>query len=130
MLQGEHSAILLTFIKLPFVIKTLVLSIFEWPFYTCFTLVLNVFYTGLHARVLPYSSQPSRPQQDDSEIRLEDLNVLRRSPDLLYNVKISQGQLQLIMEQILFYHIWGLQTFWSSDLNNLMNLPIKQPSDF
>ena len=39
MLQGEHSAILLTFIKLhvPFVIKIFVLSIFEWPFYTCFT---------------------------------------------------------------------------------------------
>ena len=36
MLQGEHSAILLTFIKLPFVIKTFVLSIFEWPFYTGF----------------------------------------------------------------------------------------------
>ena len=35
MLQGEHSAILLTFIKLPFVIKILVLSIFEWVFYTC-----------------------------------------------------------------------------------------------
>ena len=31
MLQGEHSAILSTFIKLPFVIKTVVLSIFEWP---------------------------------------------------------------------------------------------------
>ena len=37
MLQGEHSAILLTFIKLPFVIKSFVLSIFEWPFYTGFT---------------------------------------------------------------------------------------------
>ena len=32
--QGEHSAILLTFIKLPFVIKIFVLSIFERPFYT------------------------------------------------------------------------------------------------
>ena len=31
------SAILLTFIKLPFVIKILVLSIFEWPFYKGFT---------------------------------------------------------------------------------------------
>ena len=41
MLQGEHSAILLTFIKLPFVIKIFVLSIFEWPFYTGFT-VLNI----------------------------------------------------------------------------------------
>ena len=37
MLQGEHSAILLTFIKIPFVIKILVLSIFEWLFYTGFT---------------------------------------------------------------------------------------------
>ena len=36
MLQGEHSAILLTFIKLPFVIKIFVLSIFEKPFYTGF----------------------------------------------------------------------------------------------
>ena len=34
MLHGEHSAILSTFIKLPFVIKIFVLSIFEWPFYT------------------------------------------------------------------------------------------------
>ena len=37
MLQGEHSVILLTFIKLPFVIKIFVLSIFEWQFYTGFT---------------------------------------------------------------------------------------------
>ena len=41
MLQGEHSAILLTFIKLPFVIKIFVLSIFEWPFYTGFTVFIN-----------------------------------------------------------------------------------------
>ena len=33
----ELSAILLTFIKLPFVIKNFILSIFEWPFYTGFT---------------------------------------------------------------------------------------------
>ena len=36
-LQGEHSAILWTFIKLPFVIKIFVLSIFECLFYTGFT---------------------------------------------------------------------------------------------
>ena len=35
--QGEHSAILSTFSKLPFVIKIFVLSIFEWSFYTGFT---------------------------------------------------------------------------------------------
>ena len=40
MLQGEHSAIHSTFIKLPFVIKIFVLSIFEWPFYTGFTVIL------------------------------------------------------------------------------------------
>ena len=37
MLQGEHSAILSTFIKLLFVIKTFVLSTFEWPLKTGFT---------------------------------------------------------------------------------------------
>ena len=37
MLQGEHSAILSTLIKLPFVIKIFVLSVFEWPFNTGFT---------------------------------------------------------------------------------------------
>ena len=34
----EHSAILLTFIKLPVVIKIFVLSIFEWLFYAGFTI--------------------------------------------------------------------------------------------
>ena len=43
-LEGEHSAILLTFIKLPFVIKIFVLSIFEWPFYTGFTVMKKKFY--------------------------------------------------------------------------------------
>ena len=33
----KHSAILLTFIRLPFVIQIVVLSFFEWPFYTGFT---------------------------------------------------------------------------------------------
>ena len=41
MLLLEHSAILLTFIKLPFVIiKIFVLSIFAWSFYTDFTVYL------------------------------------------------------------------------------------------
>ena len=47
MLQGEHSAILLTFIKLPVVIKICVSSIFEWPFYTGFTVVSVAEQTGL-----------------------------------------------------------------------------------
>ena len=39
MLQGKHSAILSTFIKLQFVIKIFVLSIFECLFYTGFIVV-------------------------------------------------------------------------------------------
>ena len=58
-----------------------------------------------------------------SNDKLEDLKVLRRSPDLLNNVKTGQGQLQLLMEQILFLPY----TFWSSDLNNLMNNPSNSP---
>ena len=46
-----------------------------------------------------------------------------RSPDLLNNVKIGQGQLLLILEQILFLPY----TFWSGDLNNLMNNPSNSP---
>ena len=37
MLQMEHSVILSTFIKLPITNKNFVLSIFEWLFYTGFT---------------------------------------------------------------------------------------------
>ena len=39
MLPLEHSAILLTFIKLPFIIKIFVLSISEWPLKTGFTVL-------------------------------------------------------------------------------------------
>ena len=61
------------------------------------------------------------------EVKLENLKVLRRSPDLLNNVQIGHGHLQLIKKQILFNHIWWLQPFWSSDLNNLMNNPSNSP---
>ena len=40
----EHSAILSTFIKLPFSIKTFVLSVFKWPLKTGFTVYPNVCY--------------------------------------------------------------------------------------
>ena len=42
MLQWGYSAMLSTFIKLPFVNKILVLSIFDWPFSTCFTVRCNI----------------------------------------------------------------------------------------
>ena len=41
--EWEHSAILSTFIKLPFVIKIFVSSIFEWLFYTGFTISVKDF---------------------------------------------------------------------------------------
>ena len=62
-----------------------------------------------------------------NKMKLEDLKVLGRSPDLFNNVKIGQGQLQLIMKHILLYHIWWLQPFWSSDLSNLLNNPSNSP---
>ena len=40
MLQGKHSAILVTFTKLSFVIKIFVLSIFELRFYIGFIVVI------------------------------------------------------------------------------------------
>ena len=40
-------------------------------------------------------------------LKLEDLKVLRRSPDLLHNVKIGQGQLHLIMKQFFCFTIYG-----------------------
>ena len=50
MLQGEHSAILSTFVKLQFVIKIFVLSIFDWPLKTGFTvdpLLQSMVYSSL-----------------------------------------------------------------------------------
>ena len=62
-------------------------------------------------------------------MKLEDLKVLRRSPDLFNYVKIGQGQPQLILKHILFYNIWVMQPFWSSDLKQSNEYSIKQPSD-
>ena len=42
--QWEHSAILSTFIKLPFVIKIVVLSIFEWGHKAGFTAYMYFFF--------------------------------------------------------------------------------------
>ena len=42
MLQGMHSAILLAFIKQPFVTEVFVLSIFEWPLKTGFAVTMTL----------------------------------------------------------------------------------------
>ena len=82
---------------------------------------------NIHEAKLPDMSHFAASVVTRSQAKLEDLKVLRRSPDLLNNVKIGQGQLQLIMKQILIYHILGLQPFWSSDLNNPKNTPSNSP---
>ena len=51
MLQGEHSAVLFTFIYLPLVIKIFVLSIFEWPLKTDFTVYIRGMIFGYQANV-------------------------------------------------------------------------------
>ena len=43
------------------------------------------------------------PTQRNQIDKLENLTVLKRSPDLLNSVKIGQDQLQLKMKHILFY---------------------------
>ena len=59
----EYSAILLTFIKLPFVVKIFVLSIFEWPFYTDFTVCSNrgkVTTIKVKLQITPYLNKNSK----------------------------------------------------------------------
>ena len=53
MLQGEHSAMLSTFITLKFVNKIFVLSIFEWPLKTGFT----VLYTLLCCNIICFPTK-------------------------------------------------------------------------
>ena len=52
-------------------------------------------------------------------VKLENLKVLRRSPDLFNNVKIGQGQLLLKVKHIFVLTHMGLQPFWSSDLKKI-----------
>ena len=52
MLPLEHSAILSTFNKLPFVIKIFILSLFEWPLYTGFIVLIVSLYTMIHCTTL------------------------------------------------------------------------------
>ena len=55
---GEHSAIHSTFIKLPLVIKIIDLSIFEWLFYTGFTVYigLNFYHCTIPTHELGFGS--------------------------------------------------------------------------
>ena len=78
MLQGEHSAILSTFIKLLFVIKIFVLSIFEWPLKTGFTSILlyclvthlfQLYTVKYHYRMVPNTEHGTAPRLAVDSIR-------------------------------------------------------------
>ena len=75
LLQGEHSAILSTFIKLPVVIKTFVLSNFEWLFYTGFTVLKSKLVDNLLAfyDFLPIeqSASYSRPWRNSIKVEIK-----------------------------------------------------------
>ena len=84
MLHGEHSAKLLTFIKLLFVIKTFVLSIFELPLKTGFTVVLclkvNIKTIQKHLRIFVLELKKSN---SFGEFKV---HLIHRKPDpLLHN---------------------------------------------
>ena len=100
--KREHSAILRTFIKLPFVIKTYVLSIFKWPLKTGFTVHYNFLKTHLwNARLMTYSSlfmydqllDTNRGSYMSAHVLLNVLNKLRKSdkmPGLPSILSLSQ----------------------------------------
>ena len=79
MLPLEHSAILSTFNKQPFVIKTFVLSIFEWPFYTDFT-VYFVLFSALGLQLCPITNGtlPTESSSIDSIPEHEDFAAYQR----------------------------------------------------
>ena len=70
------------------------------------------------------------PLSINSINKLEDLKVLRRSPDLINNVKIGKGFTAYNKTYFVIPYTWGLQPFWSSDLKQSYEYSIKQPSDF
>ena len=65
------------------------------------------------------SSLKSYTGHTDNNTKLEDLKVLRRSPDLFNNIKTGQGQLQFIIKHILFNHNMGVAAILVRSLNNL-----------
>ena len=94
MLPLEHSAILLTFIKLPFVIKIFVLSFFEWQLKTGFTVLAYCFQTKLtrclYAQLVHQQFQPDKrsgwvlPTTTNTKYKSHDLGMKLVSLILLY----------------------------------------------
>ena len=78
MLQREHSAILSTFIKLSFIIKIFVLSIFEWSLYTGFTVLpflVFLFFGGIKINKADSGILGDAFQQDFHCLQMMCLNL-------------------------------------------------------
>ena len=79
MLKWKHSAILLTFIKLPFVTIIFVLAIFEWPLKTGFTVnvklsIFNLKKASEYDQELPQSHTADNPQHCGEEPQFYCIN--------------------------------------------------------
>ena len=90
--QGEHTAILLTFIKLPFVIKIFVLSIFKWRFYTSFTVLCGCLLRSSLAGKALRTLVKSQPRNSASvlEAKPGKLGIKRSEPGILF-ISLSIG---------------------------------------
>ena len=87
MLQREHSAILSTFIKLRFVIEIFVLSIFEWPFYTGFTVQQTA--------LVCFIKHP----EDDTELNMQTQVFIRITQDCV------SSMINLLYDNVIFLYV-------------------------
>ena len=110
---AEHSAILSTFIKLRFVIKIFVLSIFEWLFYTGFSVNTKKRTTsrGTHMPTLVQQEQTINQQQQNHCLTTESsgcgLHYYYQNLVLLseYVIVINSGY-SCINLIVLFSRLW------------------------
>ena len=112
MLLQEHSTIHLTFIKLPFVIKIFVLSIFEWPFYTGFTVfffqMMNLIMNptelqeacerGTFVSLITISGSMSNVSQDFEKLMCMDINTI-------YTALMNLSDSQSVQDKVLLYNL-------------------------
>ena len=123
MLQGERSAILSTFIKLPAVIKIFILSFFEWPFYTGFYCIIQSFSVSLKDDNIPeleeiFEIRLVAVRSDDNETGSTDVSGASIDPD--------NSKSRVVMPEN--DYPYGLLQFSESDTPPLPNDPYIPPA--
>ena len=100
----EHSAILPTFIKLPFVIKIFILSIFEWLFYTGFAYIFLSILSALGLQLCPITNGtlPTESSSIDSIPEHEDFAAYQRelSRALVAKGDTSTGSAEVLLNPL------------------------------